>query len=108
MKQKLIFFTIIYIINLMVFFFINTGFASDYQWENLQTLILATAFSLCLFWHSLRRYILLLAVFFIFLMVILYTVNLMNLSNAFGSTAFGLVMLVLVSYLPKLIQNGYI
>lgn len=108
MKKKFKFFIVVYIANLVVLFLVNTGFEADIWWEDVQTIILASGFSLGIFWAQLRKFILLLSTVFIFVMVILYILKQFEMANLFGSTAIGLFFLSLICYLPQLVRKGYI
>jgi len=73
-----------------------------------QAAIFAMVLGMIIIWTNLRRFVLLISLFFIIVMAVLYIVDIIEWAEIFGSTSIGLVVLVLLSYLPQLINKGYI
>ncbi|MEK7616866.1 MAG: hypothetical protein AAB414_02340 [Patescibacteria group bacterium] len=107
MKKIIILFVTIFVISFTALLFLNTGFNAN-SWEYLQSFILALTFTCNLIWPRTRRITLFLAVVFILPMIVLFTLKRIDMANAFGSTAIGIVSLSMVSYLPQLVKKGYI
>lgn len=91
-----------------VLFFLNTNFSTDLLWKTFQTTGFSIVFSLSLTWPTLRKYLSILSGFLLIFMAILFILGEKGWAEIFGSSAFGLVMLLLISYLPQAIKRGYI
>lgn len=70
--------------------------------------IFAGTFSLSIFFSNIRKYLLLLSFGFLLLMLFLYFLGHLDLSNWFGSLGFGCLIMVILSYFPELFKHGYI
>ncbi len=57
---------------------------------------------------KIRRIILVLSLALLFLMVIIYLFNNIELANLIGSIGFGMFVTVVITYTPELIRKGYI
>lgn len=113
MKRGIIKFSIVLFLVFPVLIFTQTGLLTDSLEKILQTLFLALAFSLSIIWSILRRYILLSSLLLIIIMAALFiaaneTNNLISLADLSGSTGVGLIILMLLTYLPELIKKGQI
>lgn len=101
-------FILILLIVLPVLFFLNTGF-SDSSWlVRVQTIAFALVFSMILVWPQIRKFILWTAGFLIMAMAALFITGRIENAELFGSSGFGLVILILIAYLPQFIKKGYV
>lgn len=55
-----------------------------------------------------RRYIFILAGILLILMSLAFVVGEMSWAERFGSSGFGLVLLLLISYVPQFVKKGYV
>lgn len=108
MNTQIIKFLLISALVLPVLFFLNTNFSTDLQWITFQTTGFSVAFSLSLTWPTLRKYFWVLSVILLIFMAILFTLGEKGWAEIFGSSDFGLVLLLLISYLPQAVKRGYI
>lgn len=108
MKKRIFKFLIIFIFTSPILLFLHTGFLTDSTVKVSQTVIFATGLSMTAVWPTLRRFVLLGALFLIVVMAVLYIVNMIELADMVGSTGIGLITINLLSYLPQLIKLGYI
>lgn len=108
MKRKIIKFLIIFTLSLPVLLFLHTGLLLDSPIKNVQVIFFTLSLGSSIVWPTFRKYILLLTIILIIGMVIFYILDIMYWANNLGSTAFGLVILVILSYFPELIKEGYI
>ncbi len=91
-----------------IIFFITTGFLTDSWGKIFQVFTLGLVFSFEIAMPSYRRYALFLALLFTILMFILSVVSITFLSVWFGSTAFGIVLLTFITYMPDFFKRGYL
>ena len=108
MAKKEIKFVFLLLVILPVLFFLNTGFLDTSFWKIAQTIAFSLIFSFILVWPKVRKYIFLTSGFFIVVMSTLFVAGRMTEAELFGSTGFGLVVLVLIGYLPQFIKKGYV
>lgn len=108
MTKKVIKSVLIFILVLPVLFFLNTGFSADPPWKILQTIGFSAMFSTSLVWHVLRKYFLILSVVLLIIMSVVFIFGQVGWAEIFGSSSFGLVLLLLISYVPQLLKKGYI
>lgn len=108
MIKKIIKLVSIFIFILPVLFFLNTGFTTDPQWKTFQTFGFSAVFSLSQVWPTLRKYFLILSGFLLIFMAILFILGETGWAEFFGSSGLGLVLLLLISYVPQFIKKGYI
>lgn len=106
MKKGLIF-IIVWIICFVTILFLNTGFNLN-EGLYIESLILGFVFSINLFFLKMRKIVLISSLPIFLLMVISYTFKRFDLSNIFGSTAMGIIVLTLITYLPQIVKKGYI
>lgn len=92
----------------ILFFFLNTGFYEEPLWQVFQAIFFALVV-LFMFLKKVRRIWLIysLTIFFIGMVVSILLEDVF-VAEVFGSTGFGLVIILLVSYLPQLVKDGYI
>ncbi|HCB22823.1 hypothetical protein A3H81_01560 [Candidatus Daviesbacteria bacterium RIFCSPLOWO2_02_FULL_38_18] len=91
-----------------VLFFLNTGFSTDLLWKTFQTIVFSVLFSLSLVWPVLKKYFLILSGLLLIFMAVFFISGQSGWAEIFGSSGFGLVLLLLISYVPQLIKKGYI
>ena len=108
MKKNIFKFLIIFIVSYPFILFLNTGFLTDSSIKIFQALIFAIVFSTIAVWSNLRRIILLASLCLILIMAAFYIVDMIELADIFGSTAVGLILLTIISFLPQLFKKGYI
>lgn len=97
--------------SLPVLFYLNVGNAglfNDSIWRMFQTITFWVVFSLSLIRPSLRKYFFIVSGCLIALMSIFFIFGYIDWSDYFGSSGYGLVVILLVSYLPQLLKLGYI
>lgn len=99
---------LIFVATFPVLFFLNTGFSNDLLWKTTQTIGFSFAFSLSLIWPFFRKYILILSGFLFIIMSVLFVFDQISWAEVSGSSGFGLVMLILIIYLPQIIKKGYV
>lgn len=98
---------IIFPVSLVIFMILEYGRITIVGSEIIQPLI----FTLVVEVIYLRKYrlpILLFSLAMLFLMVILYLFNYLLTANWIGSLGFGMLLLIISSYLPEFIKNGFI
>lgn len=98
----------IFIFVLPVLFFLNTGFSLDSPWKTLQTIGFSAAFGTSLGWPVLRKYFLILSAILLIMMSVLFIFGELLWAEVFGSSSIGLVLLLLISYVPQFFKKGYI
>lgn len=108
MTKKFIKSATIFIFVLPVLLFLNTGFSDSSFWRMAQTTAFSLIFSFILVWPQFKKYILLASGLFIVIMSALFVSGRIENAELFGSSGFGLVLLLLISYVPQLIKKGYI
>lgn len=84
------------------------GFVWDKVDKFLYPLVLAAVSMIIFFIPSVRRFSLMIAFGMLILMVLLYLTNNPNLANVIGSFGFALLLIVISSLFPQLIQKGQI
>lgn len=96
----------------IVLTFILTLIDSDFDISHMNQFfipaIFAVAFSLSFFYSKTRKYLLIASFGSLFLMLFFYLTGQLDVANWFGSLGFGLLIFILISYLPKLFNQGYI
>lgn len=91
-----------------VLFFLNTDFSTDSPWKTFQTIGFSAAFSIFLVWPVSRKYFFILSGVLLIIMAVVYIFGKVGWAEVFGSSSFGLVLLLLISYVPQIIKKGYI
>lgn len=108
MITQIIKFLLISVLVLPILLFLNTNFSTDLLWKTLQTIGFSIAFSLSLTWPALRKYLAVLSGFLLIFMATLFVIGDKELAEIFGSSAFGLVLLLLISFMPQAVKRGYV
>lgn len=108
MNANIIRFLIFSALSLPILFFIHSGLRLDSITENLQVIIFATSLSSSIVWPIFRKFILLISLLLIICMAIFFVFDMIFWADVLGSTAFGLVILVILCYFPQFIKQGFI
>lgn len=108
MIKKIVKFLLILGLVSPVLFFLNTGFSDSSFWRMAQTTALSLIFSFIFVWPYTKKYISFATGLFIVIMSALFVAGRIESAELFGSSSFGLIMLILISYLPQLIKKGYV
>lgn len=107
MKIKIIKFLITFVISLPIISFIHTGFSNSSIVQNIQVVFFSLMISVFLYWPEYKRKILVLILSLIIVMAIFFTLGKIGEADLAGSTAFGLIMIFLLTNLPMLFKKGY-
>lgn len=108
MAKKAVKLVLIFIFVLPVLFFLNTGFSNDPLWKTFQTIGFSFVFASSLVWPATRLYFLILSGVLLTFMSVVFILGELSWAEIFGSSSFGLVLLLLISYVSQLIKKGYI
>ncbi len=92
----------------ILFFFLNTGFYEEPLWLVLQAAFFALV-AVLMFLGKIRKTWLIYFSFVLFVgMVISILFEGVFVAEILGSTGFGLIIILLVSYLPRFVKDGYL
>ncbi len=91
-----------------IMFFLNSGFLTDDYWKIIQAFIFTIEFAVVVVWPKLKIFILWQILLMLVIMGLLYVAGIIEIADMVGSTAFGLVILSILSYLPQIVKLGYI
>lgn len=108
MVKKIAKLLIIFVLASPVLFFLNTGFSADLPWKTFQTIGFSAAFSTSLVWPVLRKYFLILSALLLIMMPVVFIFGEILWAEIFGSSGFGLILLLILSYIPQFVKKGYI
>lgn len=89
-------------------FGLNVNLLEIALFKFVQPVIFAVVTTVCIFYTSLRRYVLIISSILLILMIITYLINKLDLSNWMGSMGFGILTIVVFSYVPQLLKKGYV
>lgn len=106
-KKKLKFLLILALVTPVLFFF-NTGFSNDSAWKTFQTIGFSFIFAASLAWSTTRLYFLILSGVLLIFMSVVFILGELSWAEIFGSSSFGLAVLILIIYLPQIIKKGYV
>lgn len=91
----------------LLFMVLDSGW--DFSHSNfIQAVIFALTTVICIFYSPFRKYILIAALVLLILMIITYLISTLDLSNWIGTVGFGILAIVVFSYIPQLIKRGYV
>ena len=108
MRTLLVKSALVFIVSFIIFFFLNTGFFEKPLWLVLQAAFFALVV-LLLFLNRLKRLWLIYFFFALFMgMVASILFENVFVAEVFGSTGFGLIIILLISYLPRFVRDGYL
>ena len=105
--KKFIIQSVVFLLSLPVFFWLESGFVSKGGVDLVRPLIFAAALTIFMN-QNLRKYLLTIALSLLSLMVPFYLFWQMDISNWVGSLGVGLLAIYIIEYFPKLIKNGFI
>lgn len=91
-----------------VFNFLEYGLIWDRFIKFLYPMTLSGLFIINMYVPKLRRFSLALAYGLLILMILLYLVGQLNLSNLIGSFGFALLLIVIFCYMPQIIKKGFL
>lgn len=102
--------TLLFILVLFFFWFINSGFDPDLSYSHLQTLIFTIITVILIKRSSFKLFTILLATVLLVVMVLLTAFSLRTVETAdfFGSLGFGILMISAVFYIPQLVKQGFV
>ncbi len=106
--KKIILIPILIVIFTFSFTFLEIGLEIHKITQIIQPFIFALSAVLCILYNSLRRLILKISLVLLALMVLTYLFDNLDFANWIGSLGFGMLVIVIFSYLPILIKKGYI
>jgi len=107
-KTLLVKSALVFIVSFIIFFFLNTGFFEKPLWLVFQAVFFALVV-VFMFLKKVRRIWLIYSalVFFVGMVVSILFENVF-VAEVLGSTGFGLVIILLISYLPRFVRDGYL
>lgn len=108
MNKKKLKFLLIFSLVAPVLFFFNTGFSNDSAWKTFQTIGFSFVFAASLVWSTTRLYFLILSGVLLIFMSVVFILGELSWAEIFGSSSFGLVLMLLISYVPQFLKKGYI
>lgn len=108
MRKKIIKFLLILVFIFPVLLFLNTGFNANPKVILFQTIAFSILFCLSLIWSFLKKYFLFLSGLLLIIMSALSIFGKLAIAELFGSSGYGLLLLLLIAYLPQVIKKGYI
>lgn len=76
--------------------------------KNFQSLAFSAVLVISFFKPNLRRKLIYAASFLVSVAAGFYLINRLDLSNSFASIGIGMLLLILISYLPQLVKKGYV
>lgn len=89
-------------------FGLNVNLLEIALFKFIQPVIFAVAAAICIFFTFLRKYLLMVSLALLIFMILTYLFNLFDFANWTGSLGFGILTIVVFSYIPQLIKKGYI
>ena len=99
---------LVFVASFLVFFFLNTGFYEEPLWLVFQAVFFALVV-VFMFLKKVRRIWLIYSALVFFIgMVVSILFESVFVAEILGSTGFGLVIILLISYLPHFIKDGYL
>lgn len=111
-KIKKIFVVLIAILLIWIFiilsFGLNVNLLEIALFKLIQPVIFAVAATICIFYSSLRKYLLMASSALLIFMILTYLFNMLDVANWIGSLGFGAFAIVVFSYIPQLIKKGHI
>lgn len=87
---------------------LDFGFGAYQFKQTIQPFIFAISFTICIFYPNFRKYNIITALILLTLMIFIYLLNSIEISNWFGSLGFGMLFIAIISYLPQIIKKGSI
>ncbi|TSC87770.1 MAG: hypothetical protein G01um10147_456 [Microgenomates group bacterium Gr01-1014_7] len=106
--RLLIKFLILPLILMSFFNFLEYGFEWNRPDQFIYPIVLTLVTLIIFFVSKLRKLFLSLSLSILFLMIFLYLLNELNLANIIGSFGFALLLIVISSYIPQIIKEGFV
>ena len=108
MRTLLVKSALVFIVSFIVFFFLNTGFYEKPLWLVIQAVFFALVV-VFIFLEKIKKIWLIYFFLALFVgMVISILFENVFVAEVLGSTGFGLVIILLISYLPSFVRDGYL
>lgn len=99
---------IIFTVSLFVFYFLEFESSLAKVESLIQPLFFAASLAICIIRPHFRKIILIASVILLAVMIFTYLFNQINIANWIGSLGFGMLFIILATYLPELLRRGYI
>lgn len=106
--NKIILSPIVFIISFFVFVVLDVGMNIEHIYQAVQPLFFAITFVISLLFTEFRKYLLICSATLLIVLVVIYLFGMIEVSDWIGRLGFGILIIVLFSYLPQLIKRGYI
>ncbi|MBI4036761.1 hypothetical protein HY386_02705 [Candidatus Daviesbacteria bacterium] len=74
----------------------------------ISVLVFSLTATSCIMLVNTRKKLLIISIFLLILMYIFYLFNSLSLANLLGSLGFGMLVIIVLSYLPQFFKKGYI
>lgn len=100
--------TIIFFVSIFLFSFLEFESSIIKIDTLIKPMIFAATLSISIVLPKLRKIILFLSLLLLAVMVLIYLFNMIEIANWIGSLGFGMLFIILATYLPKLLERGYI
>ncbi len=108
MKKKIIFAPILLVISSLIFIVLDNGSLTPQIDQLIPPVFFAITLTLCIFFPNFRKYLLIISVTLLILLIITYLFQILEISNWLGSLGFGMLIMIIFSYIPQLIKDGLI
>lgn len=105
--SKILAFIIILIVSLPVFMWLESGFSIKSPLDLIKPLIFSLSASIS-FVNFYKRLLLITSLILLTIMVFLYLIWKIDLSNWFGSLGFGMLTIYVAGYFSELIKKGFV
>lgn len=99
---------IIFVVSMVVFFLLEYESSLVKLNSLIQPFLFAATLSICITKPNFRKKLLLISLMFLMIMVFIYLFNNINLANWTGGLGFGMLVVIISTYIPELIKRGHI
>lgn len=106
--NKIIIALILFVIAVFVFTVLDVGMNVDQINQLVQPLFFAATFTLSVLFANFRKYLLISSALLLILLVITYILQMLVISDWVGRLGFGILFIVIFSYLPQFIKKGFL
>lgn len=89
-------------------FGLNVNLLEIALFKFIQPVIFAVTATICIFFPFLRKYLLMVSLTLLIFMILTYLFNLFDFANWTGNLGFGILAIVVFSYIPQLLKKGYL
>ena len=100
--------TIIFFVSIFIFSFLEFESSIIKIDTFIQPLIFAATLSISLCLPQLKKIVLAVSLLLLAVMILIYLFNMIEIANWIGSLGFGMLFVILSTYLPELLKRGYI